>query len=90
MFSNETIYKPFFGKKQVDSEKLQAHVKRHMELNRNELDDNYVSDNYGDKCFRFEDAKLIGFIREELQREYDSGMLNEREFSILLAEYVFL
>lgn len=61
-----------------------------MELNRNELDDNYVSDNYGDKYFRFEDAKLIGFIREELQREYDSGMLNEREFSILLAEYVFL
>lgn len=24
LFSNETIYKPFFGKKQVDSEKLQA------------------------------------------------------------------
>lgn len=89
LFSNETIYKAFFGKEQVDSEKLQAHVKRYMELNRNELDDNYVSDNYGDKYFRFEDAKLIGFIREELQQEYDSGMLNEREFSILLASLLY-
>lgn len=89
LFSNETIYKAFFGKGKFDLGKLQAHVKRYTVLNRNELDNNYVSDNYGDKYFRFEDAKLIGFIREELQQEYNNGMLNEREFCILLASLLY-
>lgn len=89
LFSNEIIYKAFWGKEKYEQEKLQAHVQRYLKINRNELDDNYVSDNYGDKYFRFEDAKLIGFIREELQQEYDSGVLNEREFCILLASLLY-
>lgn len=89
LFSNEIIYKAFFGKENADAEKLQNHVKRYTELNRNALDNNYVSDNYGDKYFRYEDAKLIGFIREELQQEYDSRVINEREFCILLASLLY-
>ncbi len=89
LFSNEIIYKAFWGKEKYVQEKLQAHVQRYLKIDRNELDDNYVSDNYGDKYFRFEDAKLIGFIREELQQEYDSGVLNEREFCILLASLLY-
>ena len=89
LFSNETIYKAFVGKEKYDLKKLQAHVKRYGEINKSELDDNYVSDNYGDKYFRYEDAKLIGFIREELQQEYDSELINQREFNILLASLLY-
>lgn len=89
LFSNEIIYKAFFGKEKYDLEKLQEHVKMYSKINRNELDNNYVSDNYGGKYFRFEDAKLIGFIREELQQEYYGGALNEREFCILLASLLY-
>lgn len=89
LFSNETIYKAFFGKEPYDQEKLQAHVKRYAEINKSELDENYVSENYGDKYFRYEDAKLIGLIREELQQEYESGSINQREFSILLASLLY-
>lgn len=89
LFSNETIYKAFFGKEKYDLKKLQTHVKRYGEINKSELDDNYVSDNYGDKYFRYEDAKLIGFIREDLQQEYDSELINQREFNILLASLLY-
>ena len=89
LFSNEAIYKAFFGKEKYDLKKLQAHVKRYGEINKSELDDNYISDNYGYKYFRYEDAKLIGFIREDLQHEYDRGLINQREFNILLASLLY-
>ena len=89
LFSNEIIYKAFFGKEKYDLKKLQAHLERYREINKRELDDNYVSDNYGDKYFRYDDAKLIGFIREELQQEYDSGLITQREFNILLASLLY-
>ena len=89
LFSNEIIYKAFFGKGKYDRKKLKAHVKKYSEIDRNILEDNYVSENYGDKYFRYEDAKLIGFIREDLQREYDNGEINEREFCILLASLLY-
>lgn len=89
LFSNEIIYKAFFGKAKYDKKKLQAHVKKYAEINRLNLEENYVSENYGDKYFRQEDAKLIGFIREDLQDEYDSKVINEREFFILLASLLY-
>lgn len=89
LFSNEIIYKAFFGKGKYDRKKLKAHVNKYSEIDRNILEDNYVSENYGDKYFRYEDAKLIGFIREDLQREYDNGEINEREFCILLASLLY-
>ena len=89
LFSNETIYKAFFGKEKYDLKKLQAYARRYRNINKSELDDNYVSDNYGDKYFRYEDAKLIGFIREELQQEYEDAILTEREFCILLTSLLY-
>lgn len=89
LFSNEIIYKAFLGKGKYDKEKLQAHVNKYNEIDRSSLEDNYVSENYGDKYFRYDDAKLIGFIREELQQEYDNTEINDREFCILLASLLY-
>lgn len=89
LFSNEVIYKAFFGKGQFNKRILQEHEKKYSEINKIVLEDNYVSDNFGDKYFRYEDAKLIGFIREELQKEYDRQVINEREFCILLASLLY-
>ena len=89
LFSNEIIYKAFFGKEQYDENKIKSHLKRYSEVDISTLDDNYVSENYGDKYFRYEDAKLIGYIREELKREYENTEINEREFCILLASLLY-
>lgn len=89
LFSNEIIYRAFFEKGSYDEEKLQEHKIRYNEIDKSNLPENYVSVNYGDKYFRNDDAKLIGFIREELQQEYKEKALNEREFCILLASLLY-
>lgn len=89
LFSNEIIYIAFFGKAEFDIEKLKKYVERYNNLEREKLEDDYVSKNYGNKYFRHEDAKLIGFIREEIQNEYKSEKINKREFCILLASLLY-
>ena len=89
LFSNEIIYKAFWGKGEYDEDKLITYVQRYNNIDKTMLEENYVSENYGDKYFRHDDAKLIGFIREELQDEHRNGVLNEKEFCILLASLLY-
>ncbi len=89
LFSNEMIYKAFFTQDKYDINKLNTYVKRYTTINRSSLTDNYVSENYGDKYFRYDDAKLIGFIREEIQEDYALKKINEHEYSILLSSLLY-
>ncbi len=89
LFSNEVIYKAFFGNEDFDLLKLQLYKEKFNSLDRNKIKDNYVSENYGDKYFRYEDAKLIGEIREEIQQNYNNGIINEQEFNILLSSLLY-
>ncbi len=89
LFSNEVIYKAFFGKGEYNREKIEKYAKKYNTIERSVLEENYVSQNYGDKYFRYDDAKLIGYIRENLQTEYEKENVNEKEFSILLASLLY-
>jgi len=63
LYSNEIFYKAFFSQEKYDPKKLQAYVDKYAAMDKSKIEDNYVSINYGDKYFRYEDAKLIGEIR---------------------------
>ena len=89
LYSNEIFYKAFFSQKYFDAEKLKKYEETYNNINRNVLDDNYVSENYGDKYFKMIDAKLIGFIRADIEQAYTSGDLNEKERNILLASLLY-
>lgn len=89
LYSNEICYKAFFGNEEYSSQNLKIFVDNVFVLDKKNLPDNYVSANYGDKYFNYDDAKLIGVIREKIQEEYESGKLNEREFVILLASLLY-
>lgn len=89
LFSNEIIYKAFFSKEKYDLKKLQTYVEKYAAIDKTSLQDNYVSINYGNKYFRYEDAKLIGEIREDIQQSFINGAINEHEYSILLASLLY-
>lgn len=89
LFSNEVIYQAFFGTEGYDNAKLMKYVERYNGIDKSLLKENYVSENYGDKYFRYEDAKLIGMIREEIQNDYKAGKINNREYQILLASLLY-
>lgn len=87
LYSNEVIYKAFFMNEKFDLNKLFTYKKRYDNLNVDDLEENYVSENYGGKFFEYGDSKAIGYIRQDIEdNKYD---LNEREYSILIASLLY-
>ena len=89
LFSNKVIYKAFFGKNPYDQNKLDAFKTRYASIDKSKLANNYVSDNYGDKYFAMSDAKIIGFIRQNIEDEYLASNINDRERCILIASLLY-
>ena len=89
LFSNEVCYKAFLGRDDYDVQKLKQFSTEVAITDRKVLIDNYVSLNYGGRYFEYDDAKLIGVVRERIQSDYEVGKLNEREFNILLASLLY-
>lgn len=87
LYSNEIIYKAFFDQTPYNHDLLAEYSNRFQTLLVNDIDDNYISDNFGGKFFSFSDAKKIGYIREAI--EADRNKLTNKEFSILLASLLY-
>lgn len=87
LYSNEIFYKAFFKKESYDLQKLVRYSQKYKSLDPNIIEDNYVSINYGNKFFQIDDAKLIGFIREDI--EQSKRDLSDREYCILLASLLY-
>ncbi len=89
LFSNEIIYKGFFLDLPYDEKRLDIIRDYYNSLNAEDMEDNYVSLNYGDKYFSCDDAKIIGFIREEIESRYKSGRISEKEYYILISSLIY-
>ena len=87
LYSNEIIYKAFYKNENFDINKLYNFLVKYQNLNKDELPDNYVSKNFGDKYFELGDAKAIGYIRQDI--EENKNYLNEREYCILIASLIY-
>ena len=87
LYSNELIYKAFFFQSKYDENKMEAYRAKFHALNASDLNDNYISNNFGGKFFSENDSRLIGGIREAI--EADRSKLSEKEFSILLASLLY-
>ncbi|AII14108.1 adenine-specific DNA methyltransferase [Campylobacter iguaniorum] len=83
LYSNQTIYNAFFNQSNFNKDKL-AKISNYFNSIKN-LEENYFSLNFGNKFFSQNDAKKIGFIRENL----DNLELNDKERSIILASLIY-
>ena len=86
--SNKIIYEAFWGKEKINFCLINEYKNLFIALNNIEKE-NYFSENYGGKYFGLNDAKKIGYIREIIEENYKSKVLNKREFSILLASLIY-
>lgn len=87
LFSNEVIYRAFFGEGSYRECVLKDFSSRYDALDPGELPENYVSKNFGGKYFSFSDARKIGYIREDLEQQREN--LSRKEFDILLASLLY-
>jgi len=87
LHSNYAIYQAFFGNGEWDKNKIENIIKDYNNIDGADLDKNYFSDNFGGKYFGNNSAKVIGFIRENL--EENRGSLTNKEYYMLLASLLY-
>ena len=87
LHSNQVIYKAFFDNGEWNQEKINAIIKDYNNINGEDLDENYFSKNFGGKYFSKNSAKIIGFIRENIEENREN--LTEREYNILISSLLY-
>ncbi len=87
LFSNEIIYKAFFENAPYNMTKLENIKEQCNKENVKNLSDNYCSKWYGNRFFSYNDAKLIGYIRDNI--ETLKNEFNEKEICILIASLLY-
>ena len=85
--SNNIIYQAFFGEGIYELNKLHSIIEYYNSINPDSVEDNYFSDNFGNKFFDYKNSKLIGYIREDIERNRND--LTPKEYAILLASLIY-
>ena len=87
LHSNYAIYRAFFGNEEWDKNKIDNIIKSYNNICSGDLEDNYFSKNFGGKFFSNNSAKVIGFIRENI--EENKKNLTEKEYYMLIASLLY-
>ncbi len=87
LYSNEIIYRAFFEKHSYRKLLINDQLNYYNSIDVNKLRDNYFSINFGGKFFSNENAKKIGFIREDLKKNKDN--FTEVELNLLLTSLIY-
>ncbi len=87
LYSNYAIYKAFFDKGNWSPDKINSVIKNYNNINGEDLDDNYFSINFGGKYFSKNSAKIIGFVRDNIEENRDN--LTEREYNMLISSLLY-
>ena len=89
LHSNSAIYRAFFPQETFDWRKIETIKSTFQGIEARDLESNYYSKHFGGKFFSENDSKMIGFIRDELDRFLESRTICEQEFMILLASLLY-
>ena len=87
LHSNHVIYQAFFSNGDWSANKINNIIRDYNNINGEDLAENYFSKNFGGKYFSKNSAKIIGFIRENL--EENRVNLTDREYHMLLASLLY-
>lgn len=87
LYSNNVIYRAFFGEGEFDEGKICGIIDAYNNIDAASLPENYFSENFGGKYFDHNVAKLIGYIRQDIE-DKKSGC-SEKEYCILIATLIY-
>ncbi len=87
MYSNYICNYAWFGAESYDPEKIIAYVVRYNGTLK--CGENYMTRNFADTYFSKGDCARIGYIREDIEKNYKNGNLNQRERALLIASLLY-
>lgn len=87
LYSNYICNLSWFGSENVRLNFLSSLIE---EYNWNQkFEENYMTENFSDTYFSKIDCSKIGFIREDIERKFITGLVTERERAILIASLIY-
>ena len=87
LFSNYVSYMTWMSNGIYDLNKVMNIIRKYNDLKPSEISDNYFSMTFGNKYFHYNDAKIIGYIREDIEKRKEK--ITEREYYILLSSLIY-
>lgn len=84
LYNNYLAHIAFMSDMQIDTDMISREISLYNNLQAEKIEDNYMSETFGDTYFSYDDCKKIGFIRERIQGLYTEGKINEREQAVLV------
>ena len=89
LFSNYVIYKALLSNDEFEEEKIKRIIDEYNEINSENLEENYFSNNFSGNYYHYYDAKKIGYVREDIENKYRNKEVNEREYYILISALLY-
>lgn len=87
LYSNYICNLAWFSSQKFDPEKVMSIIATYNLIQTNEL--NYMSENFANTFFSSEDCSKIGVIREDIEQQYKSEKINERERALLITSLLY-
>ncbi len=88
LYSNHLAHLTWFCSDRINKAKLKKYIKSYNAIN-DIAEDNYMSINFADTYFSAKVCRKIGYIREDIEKNYIDGNLNERERAILITSLLY-
>lgn len=89
LYSNYVVYKAILDNANYDEEKIRTVINGYNKIISADLEENYFSDNFSGNYYHYNDAKKIGFVREDIENKYTEKEINEREYYILISSLLY-
>lgn len=87
LYSNYICHLAWFGKQKYSLLKIKDLIQYYNSISVSK--DNYMSDNFADTFFSKTNCRKIGFIREDIEKQFNSHTINERERAILITSLLY-
>lgn len=87
MYSNYICNYAWFGAETYNPQKIIEYVVNYNA--KGKCGENYMTQNFADTYFSKRDCAKIGYIREDIEKNYKKGNLNKRERAILITSLLY-
>ena len=87
MYSNYICNYAWFGSEAYNKQIIIDYVVYYNALS--DIQDNYMTENFSDTYFSRDDCAKIGFIREDIEKNYKMNNINGRERAILITSLLY-
>lgn len=87
MYSNYICNFAWFGSQEYDQRVIVDYIVGYNSIDGHQ--DNYMTENFANTYFSYADCSKIGYIREDIEQNYRSRNINDRERAILITSLLY-